>query len=57
MVENLLSVTRVELMDGKARFTVEDDGCGIPPEKLGCRPGDNRYVINELGVGYRMLEE
>ena len=20
-------------------------------------PGDNRYVINELGVGYRMLDE
>ena len=26
-------------------------------KKLGCRPGDNRYVINELGVGYRMVEE
>lgn len=25
-------------------------------KKLGCRPGENRYVINELGVGYRMLE-
>ncbi len=25
--------------------------------KLGIRPGDNRYVINELGVGYRMLDE
>ena len=25
--------------------------------KLGCRPGDNRYFINELGVGYRMLDE
>ncbi|MBQ6999713.1 MAG: DUF4118 domain-containing protein [Oscillospiraceae bacterium] len=25
---------RVELKGGKARFTVEDDGCGIPPEKL-----------------------
>ena len=24
---------------------------------LGCRPGDNRYVTNELGVGYRMLDE
>ena len=24
-------------------------------KKLGCRPGDNRYFINELGVGYRML--
>ena len=22
--------------------------------KLGIRPGDNRYIINELGVGYRM---
>jgi len=26
-------------------------------KKLGCKPGDNRYIINELGVGYRMLEE
>lgn len=26
-------------------------------KKLGSRPGDNRYVINELGVGYRMLDE
>ena len=25
-------------------------------KKLGCRPGQNRYVINELGVGYRMLD-
>ena len=25
-------------------------------KKLGCRPGDNRYIINELGVGYRMLD-
>ena len=25
-------------------------------KKLGCRPGDNRYVTNELGVGYRMLD-
>ena len=25
--------------------------------KLGCTPGDNRYFINELGVGYRMLDE
>ena len=25
-------------------------------KKLGCRPGENRYIINELGVGYRMLE-
>ena len=23
-------------------------------KKLGCKPGDNRYIINELGVGYRM---
>lgn len=22
--------------------------------KLGIRPGDNRYIVNELGVGYRM---
>ena len=22
--------------------------------KLGCVPGENRYIINELGVGYRM---
>ena len=26
-------------------------------KKLGCRPGDNRYVTNELGVGYRMMDE
>ncbi|MGM9550560.1 MAG: response regulator [Faecousia sp.] len=26
-------------------------------KKLGCRPGDSRYVINELGVGYRMADE
>ena len=26
-------------------------------KKLGCRPGQNRYVINELGVGYRMLDK
>ena len=25
-------------------------------KKLGCTPGDNRYFINELGVGYRMLD-
>ena len=25
-------------------------------KKLGCTPGENRYIINELGVGYRMLE-
>ena len=25
-------------------------------KKLGCKPGDNRYIINELGVGYRMLD-
>ncbi len=26
-------------------------------KKLGIRPGENRYIINELGVGYRMQEE
>ena len=26
-------------------------------KKLGIRPGDNCYIINELGVGYRMQEE
>ena len=26
-------------------------------KKLGCCPGDNRYFVNELGVGYRMLDE
>jgi two-component system KDP operon response regulator KdpE len=24
--------------------------------KLGCTPGDNKYIVNELGVGYRMLD-
>jgi len=23
-------------------------------KKLDCKPGENRYIINELGVGYRM---
>lgn len=26
-------------------------------KKLGIRPGDNRYFVNELGVGYRMMDE
>lgn len=26
-------------------------------KKLKCTPGDNRYFVNELGVGYRMLDE
>lgn len=26
-------------------------------KKLGCKPGENRYVVNELGVGYRMLDD
>ena len=25
-------------------------------KKLGCRPGENRYIVNDLGVGYRMLD-
>ena len=25
-------------------------------KKFGVQPGENRYVINELGVGYRMLD-
>ena len=25
-------------------------------KKLGCKPGDSRYIINELGVGYRMMD-
>lgn len=25
-------------------------------KKLGCKPGESRYIINELGVGYRMPE-
>ena len=25
-------------------------------KKLGCKPGETRYIINELGVGYRMLD-
>jgi len=25
-------------------------------KKLGCKPGESRYIVNELGVGYRMLE-
>ena len=26
-------------------------------KKLGCHPGENRYIVNELGVGYRMLDD
>lgn len=26
-------------------------------KKFGSKPGDNRYIINELGVGYRMNDE
>lgn len=26
-------------------------------KKLGIRPGDNLYILNELGVGYRMQDE
>ena len=26
-------------------------------KKLGIKPGDSRYIINELGVGYRMRDE
>ena len=26
-------------------------------KKLGCKPGDNMYIINELGVGYRMNDK
>ena len=26
-------------------------------KKLGTVPGDNRYIVNELGVGYRILDE
>ena len=26
-------------------------------KKLGCKPGENRYIINELGVGYRMPDD
>ncbi len=25
-------------------------------KKLGCKPGDSRYIINELGVGYRIQD-
>ena len=26
-------------------------------KKLGSRPGSNPYILNELGVGYRMVDE
>ena len=26
-------------------------------KKFGSRPGDNPYILNELGVGYRMIDE
>lgn len=24
-------------------------------KKIGCKPGENKYIVNELGVGYRMV--
>lgn len=30
---------------------------GQHPQKLGSRPGSNAYILNELGVGYRMIDE
>ena len=26
-------------------------------KKMGVTPGEKRYIINELGVGYRMLDD
>lgn len=26
-------------------------------KKLGCKPGETRYIVNELGVGYRMPDQ
>ncbi|MBQ8862088.1 MAG: response regulator transcription factor [Clostridia bacterium] len=26
-------------------------------KKIGCKPGENKYIVNELGVGYRMVEK
>ena len=26
-------------------------------KKLGVRPGENHYIVNELGVGYRMCSD
>ena len=26
-------------------------------KKLGCLPGESRYIVNELGVGYRMADD
>ena len=43
----------------------DEDSCGVKKlqvnmanlrKKLGSKPGDNRYIINEIGVGYRMSE-
>jgi two-component system KDP operon response regulator KdpE len=25
-------------------------------KKLGCRPGESRYILNELGIGYRIQD-
>ena len=26
-------------------------------KKLGLKPGDNKYIVNELGVGYRLQDD
>lgn len=48
----------VALEGDKACFTVSDNGCGIDerilPQLFRARPGAENYIVNELGVGYRM---
>ena len=43
-------------MDGSSVKRLQVNMANIR-KKFGCQPGENKYIINELGVGYRMLDE
>ena len=43
-------------MVGEVYMEVRIPGIITKIVDMGIKPGDNRYVINELGVGYRMLD-
>ena len=38
------------------KILIVEDDANIR-KKLGERPGDRRYISNELGVGYRMISD
>ena len=70
ILKQLCAYKGVEILEGKLMIMRKiwgpaDDG-GIKKlqvnmanirKKIGSTPGDNKYIINELGVGYRIGEE